>query len=257
MADTTVIERPQGKRDLRSYALVTGILTWAIVVLLPRLYRFAEASVTDWALALLPLPLLLLGLWLQGRAGRAGKTGAAEMLLLAAVPLSIAVSLSRFEHGLALRTYSPILLVFSSLSLAAYGGFVSALCADQAPMRPTQVRPLGEVPEVDPQLRRRRIGLAVLGGFALAMLMMVPFATWASPADYREAWGASAPAGATLTALVAGLVGAVGVAGVVAPALRANRERPPSPSTVNKRVAWLATVAVSGMVVYAMLHYGN
>lgn len=228
-------------------ALALGLLSWCASVLLPSIHRASALSPQAFAWALLPPLTLGWGLWLAR-----GRRAVAPYALLSAFPLSLAVCVSRFDHDTALATFSPHVLGFSLLSLAGYACAASSLCARPAAVRAVDHRPLGEVAPIDVERRKHVLGTLVLSAVAAGALLLVCWSSWATPAHYREQWGLAAPEGATLTALVAGIVGALSLS-LVGPALRAERGQARPREQRKRRVTWLLLVAASGVVVYAVL----
>jgi hypothetical protein len=230
---------------LRGWVLALGLLAWSFAALLPSMHR--GTSLTNAAIALLPLgPALLgLGLWLAAR-----RSSWSPYVLLAAFPSSLALSASRVDHDTALATFSPWVLGLTLVGLAGYLAASSALCAEPAGLRGVEHRPLGEIPAVDLETRKQRLGKAALGVVALGALGLVAGASWATPAHFREMWGRAAPEGATMTALAAGIVGALALS-LVGPGLRAERAAQPPNEQRSRRVGWLLLVALSGLAVYA------
>jgi hypothetical protein len=233
--------------SLGAWALSLGLLAWTTSALLPSLHRGSSLSTT--AIALLPLgPCLLgLGLWLVRM-----RAAAAPYVLLCGYPVSLALSASGLEHDLALATFSPWILAFALLALAGYLTAASVLCARPESARSVDHRPLGEIPPVDLETRRQAIGRLTLAVVALGALALVSWGSWASPAHFREMWGRAAPEGAALTALGAGITGALALS-LVGPGLRAERGPKQAKDQRLQRVLWLMLVAVSGLVVYALL----
>jgi|GEM_PF-5977457 len=232
---------------LNAWVLTLGLLAWATAALLPSLHR--ESSLSGFAIALLPLGPAALGcgIWLARE-----RNSSAPYVLLCAYPVSLALSASRLDHDTALATFSPWILGFSVLSLAGYLSVASALCAVPETARSVDHRPLGEIPPVDLETRKQAIGKLTLGAVGLGALGLVCWGSWATPAHFREMWGRAAPEGATLTALVSGIVGALALS-MVGPALRAERGPKPARDQRLQRVGWLLLVAASGLVVYALL----
>lgn len=223
-----------------------GVCTWAISAVLPSLHRATQLGPSAWAL--LAVPPLLLGV---GLALFRPFPGLAAYVLLCGFPVALAVSMSRFEHELALITYSPGSLLFSLLALAAYAASASQLGALHEPERSVEHKPLGEVPPVDAEGRKQRAGLLVLGLVTLGGVVSVFWGSWHTPGAYREHWGRSAATGAVTTALLAGLTAACAVA-FVAPGLRAERKRGRrEPSRLRKVVRPLLT-ALSFATLYVL-----
>jgi hypothetical protein len=239
-----------GDRVPRSlWVLSLGLLTWASAALLPSLYRRASLPLHAFSLLGLSPATLLLGL----RLTRA-QSSFAPYALLCAFPITLALSASRLDHDLALATYSPSVLMFSLLSLMGYLSAASTLSAEPPSSRSVDQRPLGEVSPVNLETRKQTLGKLVLGTVLCGGLVLVSLAGWGTPAQLRERWGRSAAEGATLTALVAGLVGALALS-LVGPALRAQRGPVRTPGQRTGRVVWLLLVALSGAVVYLALKY--
>jgi hypothetical protein len=239
---------PQARKltPSRTQVAALGALAFSVCALLPSLHRASLLS--GWAFALLVVPpsLLALGLSFLRKRKRAS-----TYVLLSGFPVALALSMSRLPHEVALATFSPPVLGFSFLSLGAYAASAVALCAAPAAMRRIEQRPLGEVSPIEPEARRQVLGAAVLWTLLSGAAFVAMWASWASPAHYREHWGRAASEGATLTALAAGLAGSLMLA-LVGPALRAERH-PSIGNERNRRLTWLASVAVSGAIVYALL----
>ena len=226
---------------------LSGGFAWLVCVLLPSLHR-AE-SLSRSAFGLLPIaPIMLaLGITLTQR-----RSPAAPYALLTGYPIALALSLSCFDHDTALAIYSPLTLAFALASLAAYGAAAIAHSSAPAAARAVEHKPLGEVAPVDPETRKQTLGTVVLVSVTLGALWLAIAGSWGTPARLREQWGRAAAEGATLTAVTAGVVGALALA-FVAPALRADRGAKPSAEESSRRLSWLLLVAVSGLVVYALL----
>jgi hypothetical protein len=223
-----------------------GLLAFSTCALLPSLHRAALLS--RWSFVLLGLPpaLLAVGLWLLPQ-----RRKAAAYVLLTATPIALALTMSRLPHEVALATYSPPVLGFAFLSLGAYAAAAVALCAAPQAMRKVEQRPLGEVAPIEPEARRQVLGAAVLWTLLVGTVFVTMWASWASPARYREHWGRAAAEGATLTALAAGVAGSLMLA-LVGPALRAERN-PNALGERSRRLMWLLSVAASGAIVYLLL----
>jgi hypothetical protein len=196
-----------------------GLCCWVVTGLLPALHRAPQQNTLSWALLALAPLLLAVGLALFRP-----YPDLAAYVLLCGFPIALAISMSRLEHELALITYSPISLAFSLLTLGAYAASASQMGALHEPERSVEHKPLGEVPPVDTERRRQRLGLVALSVVTLGSIVNVLWGSFQSPADYREDWGRAAPSGAVLSALLAGLLGCLTIA-FIAPALRAERRR--------------------------------
>jgi hypothetical protein len=228
-----------------------GLFCWAVTALLPSLYRAKQLPVLS--LVLLPLApgLLGLGMFLTRSHPRA-----ATYVLLSGFPVAIALSMSRLEHELALSTYSPAALLFSLGSLGAYAASASQLGAAREPERSVDHKPLGEVAPVDPEGRRQRVGLWVLGLLTAGACAVVLWGSWQPAGDYRDDWGRAAANGAVLTALLAGLLGCLAIA-LVAPGLRAKRKRSKRERARYKNVARLVLTGISFLVLYMLARTGR
>jgi len=225
---------------------------WAVTALLPTLYRLKQLPLPSLLLLGLAPALLALGLFLVR-----GYPRASTYTLLSGFPVAIALSMSRLEHELSLSTYSPATLAFSLGSLAAYAASASQLGAGREPERSVEHKPLGEVAPVDPEGRRQKVGLWVLGLLTAGACSVVLWCSWQPPGDYREHWGRAASHGAVLTALLAGLLGCLAVS-FVAPGLRARRKRSKRVKTVRyKNAARLVLTGVSFLVLYALARSGR
>lgn len=223
-----------------------GLCCWAVSAVLPSAHRSAQLTLRAWVLLALAPLLLATGLLVFRPLPRL-----AAYVLLCGFPVAIALSMSRFEHELALSTYSPTSLLFSLLSLGAYAASASQLGASHEPERSVEHKPLGEVPPVDAEGRKQNAGLVVLTLVTLGGVVSVFWGSWQSPTAYREHWGRGAATGAVTTALLAGLVSACAIA-FVAPGLRAERKRGRrEPSRMRKVVRPLLT-ALSFAALYLM-----
>jgi hypothetical protein len=203
----------------RTRVIWLGLCCWTVTGLLPALHRAPQQNALSWALLGLAPLLLGVGLLLFRP-----YPDLAAYVLLCGFPVALAISMSRLEHELSLITYSPLSLAFSLLTLGAYAASASQLGALHEPERSVEHKPLGEVPPVDTERRRQRLGLLALISVTLASVVNVLWGSFQTPADYREDWGRAAPSGAVLGALLAGLLGCLAIA-FVAPALRAERKR--------------------------------
>lgn len=223
-----------------------GALAFAACALLPSIHRAALLPASAFVLLLLPPSLLALGLWLAPAQKRA-----ATYVLLTGFPIALALSISRLEHDVALTTFSPAVLGFAFLSLGAYAASAVALCAAPLATRKVEQRPLGEVAPIEPEARKQVLGASVLSTLLIGAMFVTMWASWASPAQYREQWGRAAAEGATLTALAGGFSGCLMLA-LVGPALRADRAAKTRDERARK-LTWLLSVAASGALVYAIL----
>lgn len=231
----------------RTQVAALGALTFCVCALLPSIHRAAQLPRTAFALLLLPPITLTAGLVLAPT-----RSKLATYLLLTGFPASLALSVSRFGHDVALTTFSPAVLGFAFLSLGAYAATAVALCATPLGTRKVEQRPLGEVAPIEPEARKQVLGATVLWTLLLGTMLVILWAPWASPSQYREQWGRAAPEGATLTALAGGFAGSLMLA-LVGPALRAERSKKTRDER-SRRISWLLAVAVSGAVVYALLN---
>jgi hypothetical protein len=230
---------------------VSGSFVWLVCVLLPTLHR-AE-SLPRSAFWLLPVTPAMLAV---GVALAEVRAQAAPYALLTGVPVALAVSVSRFDHDTALATFSPLALIFALTSLAAYGAAAITQCSAPSQARSVEHKPLGEVAPVEPETRKQTLGTLVLLSVTAGALWLAVAGSWGTPARLREQWGRAAAEGATLTAIAAGVVGAVAIS-FVAPALRADRGQKPSAEDAQRRLGWLALVAISGLVVYGLIRFAR
>jgi hypothetical protein len=223
-----------------------GLCCWAVSAALPSFHRATQLGPSAWALLALAPALLAAGLLVFRPLPRV-----AAYVLLCGFPVAIALSMSRFEHELALITFSPLSLLFSLLSLGAYAASASQLGASHEAERSVEHKPLGEVPPVDAEGRKQRAGLVTLTAVTLGGVISVFWGSWQNPTVYREHWGRAAASGAVTTALLAGLVSACAIA-FVAPGLRAERKRGRrEPSRMRKVVRPLLT-ALSFAALYLL-----
>lgn len=223
-----------------------GALAFAACAFLPSIHRAALLPRSAFALLGLPPAVLACGLWLAPTRKRE-----ASYVLLTGFPITLALSISRFEHDVALTTFSPAVLGFAFLSLGAYAAAAVALCGAPRATRKVEQRPLGEVAPIAPEARKQVMGATVLATLLVGATFVTMWASWATPAQYREQWGRAAAEGATLTALVGGFSGCLMLA-LVGPALRAEKSAK-SRDERARRLTWLLTVAASGALVYVLL----
>jgi len=231
----------------RTQVATLGLLAFCTCALLPSIHRSAQLPGYAFALLVLPPAALALGLALAPTRRRA-----ATYTLLTGFPIALALCVSRVPHDVALTTFSPGVLGFAFLSLATYAASAVALCARPIAMRKVEQRPLGEVAAIEPEARKQVLGAAVLWTLLMGTTFVTMWASWSTPAQYREQWGRAAAEGATLTALAAGLAGVLMLA-LVGPALRADRRTTAVRYDRTRRLIWLLSVAVSGAIVYALL----
>jgi hypothetical protein len=242
------LARPRARFDppTRTQVAALGTLAYAACAFLPSIHRAALLPRSAFVLLGLAPALLALGLWLAP-----ARKNEASYLLLTGFPIALALSISRLEHDLALTTFSPAVLGFAFLSLAAYAASAVALCATPLGTRKVEQRPLGEVAPIEAEARKQVLGSAVLATLLVGSMFVTMWASWASPAQYREQWGRAAAEGATLTALAGGFSGCLMLA-LVGPALRAERA-PESKDERARKLTWLLSVAASGALVYIVL----
>jgi hypothetical protein len=224
-----------------------GLFCWVVAVLLPSIHRAAYLGMDALGLLGLAPAVLGAGLWLSQN-----HPGASAYMLLGAFPIAIALSMSRFEHELSLATYSPAPLLFALASLAAYASSASQLCAAHEQKRPVDHKPLGEVPPVDPELRRQKVGAWTLGAVTVGAILMLVWSSWQTPAAYRQHWGRASAEGAVLTALAAGVLGSTTIA-LVAPGLRAERRGRKRKPDRYKKLARPLLLALSFVSLYVLV----
>lgn len=231
----------------RTRVVWLGLFCWVVSALLPTIHRAAYLGLSVWGLLALGPSVLAAGLWLSR-----SHASASAYMLLAAFPVAIALSMSRFEHELALATYSPGPLLFALASFAAYAASASQLCATHEQKRAVEHKPLGEVPPVDPELRRQKVGALTLGAVTAGAIVVLVWSAWQTPAVYRQHWGRASAEGAMLSALAAGLLGSTAIA-LVAPGLRAERKGRKRKPDAFKRLARPLLAALSFTVLYALV----
>ncbi len=233
---------------LNAWVITLGLLTWSSAVLLPCLHRGNTSTPLTWLLLALGPLALGLGLFLSR-----SDSPLTPYALLTGFPMALALPVSRLDHDLALATFAPSNLYFSLLSFACFIAAASAFCARPRGFRPVEHRPLGEIPPVDLETRKQRLGQLTLGVVFIASLGMVALGAWETPAHFRETWGRAAPEGATLTALTAGIVGALALS-LVGPGLRAARgQSQTTPEQQSRKALWLVLVAASGLAAYGAI----
>jgi hypothetical protein len=230
----------------RTQVAALGSLAFASCALLPSIHRAALLPRSAFLLLGLPPVLLAIGLWLAPE-----RKKHASYVLLTGFPIALALSVSRLDHDVALTTFSPAVLGFAFLSLGSYAASAVALCAAPLGTRKVEQRPLGEVAPIEPEARKQVLGATVLATLLVGTMFVTMWASWASPAQYREQWGRAAAEGATLTSLAGGFSGCLMLA-LVGPALRAERSTK-SRDERARRLTWLLSVAASGALVYAIL----
>jgi hypothetical protein len=237
---------PRAYSPSRTYVAALGALAFCACALLPTIHRAALVPRSAFVLLAIPPAVLAVGLALAP-----SRRKAAAYALLTGFPISLALSMSRLEHDVAVTTFSPAVLGFSFLSLGSYAAAAVSLCAAPLGTRKVEQRPLGEVAPIEPEARKQMLGASVLWTLLIGTMFVTMWASWASPSVFREQWGRAAPEGATLTALAAGVSGSLMLA-LVGPALRADRKSKTRDERT-RRLTWLLSVAASGAVVYALL----
>ena len=226
--------------------ITLGMLSWALCAAFPCLYRNDPMRFGDLCALLLGPLVLGAGSLLSRREHRA-----APFVLLTGFPIALSLGISRIAHDEALSMFSPATLL---LMIASFGAYAStALQASYATirLRPVDHKPLGEVAQIAPSMRKRQAATLVLAILTVGALIVLAFGSSATPAHYREHWGTAAGAGAVVSALAAGIVGSAMLA-IIAPGLRAERSEAKPPADRAKRLSWLMLVAVSGVILYVL-----
>ncbi len=225
--------------------IILGVNAWAVVALLPLLLA-GPHGIGSVAIASLPLLVLASGAMTLERL-----RGMSAVLLLAAFPAVLAAVVAALPRLAQQDPASPLGLVLGALSVLTFGAQAAAAVSRPVQLRATRERPLGAMPPLPRGTRRwwrQRALLALVGSGALAVAVLGP--TLGGPASLVNAWGDAAREAALLTAVCGGALGAGAVALVVAPAMRANRSRPPSNRIIGLRVLGLLLAVAAGTVVY-------
>lgn len=236
-----------GNVPVQVRVITLGMLSWALCAGLPWLYRAEPTHMLDLFALLLGPGILAAGSVLSRR-----EHPASPFVLLSAFPIALSFGISRVAHDQALSMFSPITLMLMLLSLGAYASTALQASYTTTRLRPVEHKPLGEVAQVAPSMRRRQAATLVLCALTVGALSVLTFGSSATPAHYREQWGQAAHAGAVVAALAAGLVGC-GMLAIVAPGLRAERSEIKAYPERKKRLSWLFLVALSGLILYAVV----
>ena len=226
---------------------VLGANLWTVACLMPGLIA-GQLAVAGGSAAL----LALVALGVRSRPRRV----LSATLLLALFPagvLALVLTLDRLTGG---GAHPPLALALAAASLLAYGAVTAQALARPAAREDIRHREMTTLLG-DPAARGRRwrrrslLTVATLGAVALAVV--APFV--GGELALARAWGDSATAAGTLTAVVGGALGVVVLAAFIGPGLR--RQRPPPASRRRWRVVMFLVVAATGGVVHTLLTQGT
>jgi hypothetical protein len=204
------------------------------------------------AAGLLPL---WLGTLLRAHAHTPARWTGVRWLLLGIFPFTLAAALCLGTEATRERAHSALSMLLAAASLLAYGAAALQACRTPLPLLPTRsharrsersTRPAASVGPL-------RVAAALLWVGAFAIALVAPLST--DYATLQQAWGESADAGATFTAVVAGSIAATLLGMDLGPLLKARRASHVSLRTRRNRIATLLFLTLCGGFVYlALLH---
>lgn len=150
-------------------ALVLGINVWVSVVLLPGSFVNAWADSAALTAALVPLPVLMLGLWRRS-----------EAILLAGFPSALLLPVALVPEMASAHVYGLLRFSIVAVGLVAYLMSASFFTSFHEPPPPTSVRPLSSSRQpVPPRWRRRfRIYLELTILAVVCPLALIYFANF-------------------------------------------------------------------------------
>ena len=174
-ADTTAdpAEHPGGERRWRTFAdavaLALGINLWVSLVLLPGMVSGALAGGGAQVAALLPVVVLVVGVWRRS-----------EMVLLFGVPAALLVPVAFAPEMVNVHVYGPVRFGLVAAGLIGYLFGASIFTSFREPQAPLSRRALGSAGKPVPVRWRRRFrvynGLAILSAvFPLVLLYTINF----------------------------------------------------------------------------------
>ncbi|MET0387513.1 MAG: hypothetical protein ABW321_16200 [Polyangiales bacterium] len=212
-----------------------------------------DVSLTQTVLASVGLVPLWTGAFVQARVQNERWQRGARWLLLGVFPLSLSAALCLGSEAHRERAHSAVSLALAAVSLLAYGAATLQACRVPLPLLPTT----SHARRSEPRLRPKRPNLArslmamclVVGAFAIALI--APF--WSDYAEVEAAWGPTADAGATLTAVIAGAIGVTLIGLELGPLLKAKPVPPISARKRRNRIIMMLFVAAFGGSVYLLL----
>jgi hypothetical protein len=211
----------------------------------------ADVRLQDGALAAVGLVWLLLGAILHVRKHSSRSQIAARWVLLCVYPASLAAALCLGSEATRERAHSPVSMLFSALSLLAYG--VAAVLASREPLALlTSVSHVRQRERKSSALGLRRLRvlvIALLLAGALCIAVIAPLVP--AYGEVESAWGGASEAGAVLAAVVGGALG-VTVLAIHLGALLHGRPLASRGSARERRsrIATLLFLALLGLVVY-------
>jgi hypothetical protein len=227
--------------------LVAGLELWLVATMVPWI-EHRPSGLGGVALGLLPLVGLAVGEALRRRSPRLS-----TVLLLGAVPVSIAVA-AALEPALAANdAWSGVLGPLVALSLLFYLAVVLHSFARPAPTRATGWQPVPEAAwSRPPSGQVVATGLVVaLVAAALVAMVVIPFAVSRAALEVR--FPGAADDARTLAVAVGGGIFAVALGAIVGPALRARRAHDQGRERIGWAVGLSLGLAVVAAVAYAWL----
>jgi hypothetical protein len=129
-----------------SVALTLGINVWLSLLLLPGIFVNAWSSGAAIVAALVPLPILGLGIWRRS-----------EVTLLLAFPSALLLPVAVAPQLTAVHLFGPVHFVVVAVGLVAYLFGASVLTSEQEVRPPKRVRPLSSAAQGMPSRWRRRV----------------------------------------------------------------------------------------------------
>ncbi|MBK8172056.1 MAG: hypothetical protein IPK60_17165 [Sandaracinaceae bacterium] len=223
-----------------------GLNAWAVVILIPSLHAEGIERAPLLVLPLLALIVVGVSIYRMWRA--------IPWVALVLFPCTIAGTIAlepRLRRGDAFSVY---MLVAGVLSFAAYAAVAAIAAGRRTQLRQTTEHALAQRAKhvVDRHRTTLRRGLLIFGAaVAVALIAVAPYVGVRRSLD--DAWKDASAEGATLTALVAGILATLVIATFVGPALRAPRRRS-SREKINRarRVVPLLLLVAVGVTAYVL-----
>ena len=247
--------RARSTESERTGVLILGINLWLVMTAIP------ATILQDWGglgLSVATLAPLALGVvLLRDRAPFEGDRARffATVCLLGLVPTAALTVVMRLDRSAAGASHPPLALGLGSASLLAYLAVTAAVLArpiERSDVRHRDMKALSETDDDGGRRWRRRLVLGVAGAGALTLALVAPYL--GGRGALVRAWGDASDAAGTLAATVGGALGALVLGAFVGPGLR--RQPPPSLERRRWRVTLFVLVALSGVVVHALLDRG-
>jgi hypothetical protein len=222
-----------------------GLNVWIVTFVWP-ISLSTDSSL--WERLLLPLPpaLLLLGIyWTRSRKVLAPR------LLLAAFPISTLAPIAlRFEERNQLD-YTPVVLLFASISLAAYIAFTASASSRAGHVRECEYKPLPLFASTTDKpsrsrLRQAIVTLTIIGAFCIAVIG--PSAGGLK--GLKRDWGRTAMQGGLFTAVVALSLATAVVVLFLGPVLRAGEDRQPTKAKWRRKLVSALILSLIGYLTY-------